>query len=156
MGFRFTHKFFTFRRGSENGQPSFWSFFHLVKNMFYFPLLVLKGIYHYWTCFFFFIFSRGLLSKWRQEPTIRYFGFGFEPLVLAEGKWDTPEDHQTTDSAPNHELGGFSANGSLGPAFLWEPFWDPAFCRGKKGETGLILEDGPTSFWRPICSLFLK
>ena len=29
------------------------AYFHLVKNMFYFPLLVLNGIYHYWTCFFF-------------------------------------------------------------------------------------------------------
>ena len=28
-------------------------FFHLVKNIVYFPLLVLKGIYHYWTYIFF-------------------------------------------------------------------------------------------------------
>ena len=29
----------------------FFFFFHLVKNMFDFPLLVLKGIYHYWKYF---------------------------------------------------------------------------------------------------------
>ena len=28
--------------------------FHLLKNMFDFPLLVLTGIYHYWTYFLFF------------------------------------------------------------------------------------------------------
>ena len=31
--------------------------FHLLKKMFYFPLCVLQGIYHYWT--YFYIFSRG-------------------------------------------------------------------------------------------------
>ena len=31
-----------------------------------------------------------------------WFGFGFEALLLVEGKWDTPRfHHQTTDSAPN-------------------------------------------------------
>ena len=35
--------------------------FHLVKNILHFPLLVLKGIYH-WTYFHFF---PGGLSKWR-------------------------------------------------------------------------------------------
>ena len=35
--------------------------FHLLKNMcFYFPLLVLKGIYHYWMFLCFLFFSRGL------------------------------------------------------------------------------------------------
>ena len=32
--------------------------FRLAKNMSYFPLVVLKGIYHYWICFSF--FPRGL------------------------------------------------------------------------------------------------
>ena len=32
--------------------------FHLVKNISDFPLLVLKGIYHYWT--YFHVFPRGL------------------------------------------------------------------------------------------------
>ena len=34
-----------------------------------------------------------------------WFGFGFEPLVLVEGKWKTPPIHQTTnptDSAGMH------------------------------------------------------
>ena len=34
--------------------------FHLLKNMIYLSLFVLKGIYHYWKYAFFIYFSRGL------------------------------------------------------------------------------------------------
>ena len=36
--------------GTENSDPGV---FHLNKKIVSFPLLVLKGTYHYWTCFFF-------------------------------------------------------------------------------------------------------
>ena len=39
---------------SPGNPPHFQSFFfgmHLLKNIFYFPLLFFKGIYHYWTYF---------------------------------------------------------------------------------------------------------
>ena len=39
-------------------------FFRLLKNVYYFHLLVLKGIYHYWIVLLF--FSCGL-SKWRLK-----------------------------------------------------------------------------------------
>ena len=38
------------------------STFHLLKNMFYLPLLVLMGIFHYWQYIF---FCPGGLSKWK-------------------------------------------------------------------------------------------
>ena len=56
--------------------------FHLVKTMLYFPLLIFKGIYHYWkiyiyiytykyiyTHIYIYIYFPGDLSKWRsQDP----------------------------------------------------------------------------------------
>ena len=36
-----------------------------VKNIIIFPLLVLKGTYHYWT--YFFIFPRGRKSNWKPR-----------------------------------------------------------------------------------------
>ena len=44
---------------------------HVLKNMF-FPLLVLKGIDHYWT--YFLIFSRGLLSKCKSADVLFWKG----------------------------------------------------------------------------------
>ena len=41
--------------------------FHLLKNMFFLPLLVSKGIYHYWTEFPFF---PGVLTKWKEMVPI--------------------------------------------------------------------------------------
>ena len=50
--------------------------FHLLKNTFYFSLLVLQGIYYYLKyVFFFFFFTRGL-SKWKfllQNTTVSHF-----------------------------------------------------------------------------------
>ena len=47
-------------------------YFDLLENMLYFPLLVLKGIYHY--CFLFlFMFSRAL----KQMAVYHEFGMGF-------------------------------------------------------------------------------
>ena len=39
--------------------------FHLLKDRFYFPLLVLTGIYHCWVLLF---FPVDLLSKWNRAP----------------------------------------------------------------------------------------
>ena len=45
-------KFEWFLQAAAPWRPMF--LFHLVTNMFYFPLLVLKGIYHYWKYVYFF------------------------------------------------------------------------------------------------------
>ena len=49
-------------------------FFHLLKNMCYFPLLVLKGVYHYWK--YVLIFSRGRKSKWKASHRVNWWPFG--------------------------------------------------------------------------------
>ena len=48
--------------GFGSGSQLVWTgdSFHLLKNVFYFPLLVLKGIYHYWK--YVFIFSGGRIQ----------------------------------------------------------------------------------------------
>ena len=51
-------------------------FFHLLKTMFYFLPLVLKGFYHYWTYYFLVISSRGRNTGSLVRLLPFQFGFG--------------------------------------------------------------------------------
>ena len=48
----------------------------LLENVCYFPLLILKRIYHYWMFIWFFLFFQWCLSKWK---------IGFTQLLQAPG-----------------------------------------------------------------------
>ena len=66
--------------GRSFSSVSFFLSFHLLKNMFIdFPLLVLKGIYHYWL---YFIFSRGLKQMEMRALLLAWF---FPWSVVGEG-----------------------------------------------------------------------
>ena len=58
------------------------NFFHLVKNILYFPMLVLEGIYHYWICF---IFFRGTKKQMDDFWEILSSRQRFELLCLSFG-----------------------------------------------------------------------
>ena len=70
-------------------------FFHLLKNMLYFTLLVFKGIYHYWICF-----SRdakkekGSVLQQRPEPPEAIAKVRFQGLELCPGPAQRPRSCQ--------------------------------------------------------------
>ena len=65
-------------QGATESQPKFWELMALPsicsRTMFISPLLVLKGIYHYWT---YFDFLTGGLSKWKLPNTYKRWSIFF-------------------------------------------------------------------------------
>ena len=77
----------TLREDELSGKPTVWISlgrsardFHLVKNMVSFPLLVLKGTYHYWT-----FFPGGAKANGGGGEFFVFFAAGCEVLPLVPG-----------------------------------------------------------------------
>ena len=71
---------------------------YLLKNILFFPLLVLNGIYHFRT---FFLFSRGRRSKWKQVAGKRHPGSS-QP---ARAGYDLPARHVVVVDTSHRPIG---------------------------------------------------
>ena len=76
--------------GYRRFRPRYPQKFHLLKNSFYFPVLVFKGIYHHWICFI--IFFQG--SQPLGNPVVPFYPFFGEGSPT---KIDQPEKGNGTN-----------------------------------------------------------